>query len=161
MPIEFHCPKCGKTVRAPDDAGGRRGKCPSCHQTIYIPTPDDQLEPLELSPIDPEDEKRQKELETEASALRAAALLDADAGDSDSPSSPPADFDVEQYVVRFAICMSQGRLDEAEECAVMLRQRQDRTNEVVDRLMGDELPPNGLESVPRPVLNGFLKQLRK
>lgn len=37
MPISVECPSCGKIVRAPDNAGGKRGKCPQCGTIIDIP----------------------------------------------------------------------------------------------------------------------------
>ena len=46
MTIEFHCPKCGKHIKAPKEAAGKNGKCPACHQSVYVPTPDDEIEPL-------------------------------------------------------------------------------------------------------------------
>ena len=39
MSIEIHCDHCGKLIKAPDDAGGQRGKCPYCHQSVYVPAP--------------------------------------------------------------------------------------------------------------------------
>ena len=36
MAIEVPCP-CGKHLRAPDDAGGKRVKCPSCGRMLNIP----------------------------------------------------------------------------------------------------------------------------
>ena len=35
--IEFCCSHCGKRLRAPDHAGGKRGSCPICKQVIVIP----------------------------------------------------------------------------------------------------------------------------
>ena len=37
MPIPVECPNCGKVVRAPDSAAGKRGKCPQCATVIDIP----------------------------------------------------------------------------------------------------------------------------
>lgn len=36
MPIDVSCP-CGKNLRAPDDAGGKRVQCPSCARMLDIP----------------------------------------------------------------------------------------------------------------------------
>lgn len=37
MPIEFHCPECGKLLRVPDDAAGKQARCPSCGAVATIP----------------------------------------------------------------------------------------------------------------------------
>ena len=39
MSIRVVCPSCKQTVQAPDNAGGRSGKCPFCQQSIQIPMP--------------------------------------------------------------------------------------------------------------------------
>src|SRR5262245_30998351 len=37
MPIKVTCPKCQGVLHAPDDAGGKRGKCPTCGTVLSIP----------------------------------------------------------------------------------------------------------------------------
>lgn len=37
MAIAGKCPSCGKKIKAPDSAAGRRAKCPQCGKTIKIP----------------------------------------------------------------------------------------------------------------------------
>ena len=70
MSIEFHCEHCGKSVRAPDETGGKHGKCPSCHQSVYIPMPSDQVEPLDISPVDQTEERERARLRKEALQLQ-------------------------------------------------------------------------------------------
>jgi len=49
MAIEFRC-VCGKKLTVPDDAAGRKAKCPSCNAVVNVPgptpppTPDDEVE---------------------------------------------------------------------------------------------------------------------
>lgn len=38
MPIDFQC-ACGKSLKAPDDAGGKRARCPKCKAVATIPYP--------------------------------------------------------------------------------------------------------------------------
>ena len=40
MPIEFTCSECGKTLRTPDDSGGKNGRCPDCGSIMVIPAKD-------------------------------------------------------------------------------------------------------------------------
>ncbi|MBN1912452.1 MAG: DUF4339 domain-containing protein [Pirellulales bacterium] len=39
MPIQCKCPGCGQTFQAPDQAAGRRAKCPKCATVIEIGAP--------------------------------------------------------------------------------------------------------------------------
>ena len=39
MTISGRCPSCGKKIKAPDSAAGKRGKCPGCGKVIRIPEP--------------------------------------------------------------------------------------------------------------------------
>ena len=39
MPITVTC-ACGKTLRAPDEAAGRRAKCPGCGAIVNVPSPE-------------------------------------------------------------------------------------------------------------------------
>ncbi len=39
MPIEAQCDACGRLLRAPDSAAGRRAKCPACGEPVRIPKP--------------------------------------------------------------------------------------------------------------------------
>lgn len=79
MPIELHCDHCGKLVRAPDDAAGKRGVCPSCHQSVYIPTPSGQLEPLPIEPVDSDAERERQRLLRESQDLVSRVLHDREA----------------------------------------------------------------------------------
>lgn len=37
MPISVECPACGKRLKAPDSAAGKRAKCPQCGKPVQIP----------------------------------------------------------------------------------------------------------------------------
>ena len=39
MPISFSCPRCGKNLKAPDDAAGKSSKCPGCGAPVTCPEP--------------------------------------------------------------------------------------------------------------------------
>src|SRR5262249_44775069 len=36
--IKFPCPTCSRTISAPDESAGRKGKCPSCQAIMVVPT---------------------------------------------------------------------------------------------------------------------------
>lgn len=169
MSIEFHCNHCGSLVKTAKEHAGKFGKCPHCHQNIYIPTPSEELEPLRLAPVDDADERERKRLLAETAELTrklraekegpppevARAPLPEPLGDVRLPS------DMETLVTEYALCMANGDLKEAEELASEIRKDLKRADEYIQRLTMDELPPTRLAHIPRALLLGFLKQLHK
>jgi len=170
MAIEFHCDHCGKLVRTAAEHAGKRGRCPACHQSVYIPTPSDQIEPLKLTPLDQRAERERERLERESRELALRLAQESDRppldeaprtpGDSDLDMLPPR-MDMETLVIEYAICMADGNLAEAEELAIEIRKNMAAADAVIERLMMDEIPPAQLVRIPRPVLVGFFKQLHE
>jgi hypothetical protein len=171
MAIEFHCQYCGNMVRTGDEHAGKRGKCPHCHNSVYIPTPSDQLEPLKLAPVDEANEQRQQRLVEESRQLAQRILHE-----RETPAEPPAHApprpepvgdarltaaNMENLVIDYAVCMAAGDLSEAEELATEIRTNMHAAEEVMQRLTADEMPPAQLSKIPRPVLVKFFKQLRE
>ena len=37
MSIQFNCPQCGKSLKAPDEFGGRKVRCTACKQVVVVP----------------------------------------------------------------------------------------------------------------------------
>lgn len=37
MPISVKCPHCGKRLKAPDSAAGKKAKCPGCGKAVQLP----------------------------------------------------------------------------------------------------------------------------
>jgi len=171
MAIEFHCEHCGKLIRTSEGNAGRRGTCPSCHQSVYIPTPDDQLEPLPVVPEDEEEERRERELIEEARRLARRLMTERDTPpEAPTPSTPkPAPEGdarlaralMEEQIVEYIRCMARGELTRAQGLAAEIRQDLKLANEVIQRLTADAILPAELDDIPRPVVIGFLKQLRE
>ncbi|TWT40410.1 hypothetical protein RAS1_41190 [Phycisphaerae bacterium RAS1] len=170
MAIEFHCDHCGKMIRTAEDNAGKRGKCPSCHQSVYIPSPPDQLQPLDLAPIDANADRDEQRLRDESRRLAATLLHEKQtpergpaAAGAAAPSRDPGvtHTDVEHWVVDYVIAMADGQLDKAGRLAQSVRQNMRLADDVIDRLMVDEILPANLARIPRPVLIQFLKQLRE
>jgi hypothetical protein len=170
MAIEFHCHACGKLVRAPDDAGGKHAKCPACHQSVYVPLPATELDPLPLAPVDESFEREKERLMRETRDLQHRLLHERDLpADAVRPPSPaagaseafPQAIDIETVVIEYAICMADGNLEEANELAALIRKNRKAADDYIQRLMVDEILPPQLSRIPRPVLMGFFKQLRE
>ena len=171
MPIKFHCSHCGKMVKAPDEAGGKRGRCPSCKESVYVPLPPDEDEAIPLAPIDDQQEKADARARAESS--RAAAALDHEdriPPEGAMPSRTPetaaaiptveAIADVGKLIERFVQAMSDSKLDHADRIANQLRTDRRRTKAAVQQLLLDEIPPASLGDIPPPLVKGFLKNLQ-
>lgn len=46
MPVAISCPACSKTIGVPDDAAGRRLRCPLCRAAFSV-----EEEPVEAIPV--------------------------------------------------------------------------------------------------------------
>ncbi|MFQ5592275.1 MAG: hypothetical protein ACE5HE_14020 [Phycisphaerae bacterium] len=168
MSIELHCTRCGKLIRAPDDAGGRRGKCPYCQESVYIPMPHDDSEEIRIAPIDEDEERRASELRRESTEYIAAIGHEtagpAGAGAPEaydqmgrvSMSGEPVD--VASEVEAFIVAMRDSKLDVADRAATRLKRAGSGARDYVQGLILDEMPPQ-VERVPTPLAQGFLKKL--
>ena len=177
MPISFHCEHCHREVKAPNEAGGKRGKCPHCGGLMYVPVSQEETGELDLAPLDEADEARQRQAVVEAAALQQRLLREravpgepgqkgsrgaagSQGGASQTPSGVPSARALASLVVNFVEAMSGGKLDRAEQVAGELLQNRDRARALLDEMSGEDLSAYGMPALPRPVLVGFLKQLR-
>lgn len=172
MAIEFHCEHCNHLVRAPDDAGGRTGKCPHCQNATYIPRPaavDDGE--LDLAPLDPRDEERNRRAAREAAAIQHRLLHERTAPGEPAkgaargkpPTAPAPAANPKQltsFIVNYIESMSSGQLGRAEELVRQLATQKSQVFSILDEMAQEDLSAYGLPSLPKPVLMGFLKQLR-
>lgn len=170
MPIEFHCDHCGRKVKTGGENAGKRGRCPHCQQSVYIPTPSEELEPLELAPLDEREEAEKQRLMDETLNLTRKLREDRTEVPPEHArprheSEPLGDArfssDMKDLIVQFVVAMAAGRLDEAEQLREELRASRQLALEALDELSMDQVPPAEFEGIPRPVVNGILKQLRE
>ena len=164
MSITFRCENCHREVTAPDGVGGKRGKCPFCSKSTYIPVAVDEDDVLPLAPIDEDAERR---LEAEEKALREKdlALLDT-AGEGGAGAGPPleqredlAPEDLQHFAINYCLDMANSNLERAGTCAAKLHQFGSLGRQAVDSLLADEMLDSALASLPEPLVRGFLKQL--
>jgi len=174
MAIKFRCEHCGKQVSAPEEAGGKRGKCPYCRQRCYVPLPKDQVEEIPLAPIDPDEERRRKQLAAELAKAQSRLLDDKEAPletseplESTEAALPfnedtAADqLSVEDLVQQYMIHMVRGELTAAEELAKNIQSRGPSALETIDNIAMGQIVHPELISVPPNVISGFFRQLRK
>jgi len=161
MAIKFQCEQCGKEVEAPDDAGGKRGKCPYCRHSNYIPSPIADEDVLDLAPIDEEEERRRKEQAEAALEEERDLLVEMDR----KPETPleqkeeVAAEDLHHLVVNYCLDLAAGKLDQAEAHVQKLRPFGAAAVQAVREFASGKVREDALKDIPGPVVKGFLKQL--
>lgn len=168
MSITLNCTHCGKQVQAPEDAGGRWGKCPRCGEKVYVPSlPSDDGE-IGLVPLDEAEERRsQRERiryqQIEGQALHGAGGA-ADTGPThESSVSPKAAKghrrNIEAMLVRYVKGMSDGRVSDCDEIVVSLIGHRKEVASAVEHLTAMSPLPANLSGIPPAVVKGYLRQL--
>ena len=165
MPIELHCVHCNKLVRAPDNAAGRRAKCPYCHGEVYVPTPPEQIEELDLAPEDEDWKKQKARLEAEAEQISEALRHEKEAPEGGAVdrgaggAAPSQREGVEALVIEFLVAMKDSQLEQAERLVATIKGQAEEAKEFVQRLSVDPMPPAELADVSPGVLKGLVKDL--
>jgi hypothetical protein len=172
MPISFHCEHCGKKIEAPDVAGGKWGKCPGCHNKVYVPAtktaePDDELR---LAPLDTDEETKHRKMLAEEARLRQEILNETDAPEdgvvpknhSPSPSRPNtlSDSELMTCIISYIRQMADGELDQAEETALAIIPNGSNAVRLLERIALSEIPEPEIADIPQQVLSGLIKTLR-
>ena len=169
MAVTFHCEYCGKKIEAPDGAGGKWGKCPACHNKLYVPN-FSASEELKLSPIDESDEAKQKELMDETYKLSEDILLEKEVpAESDESAESTevmvlpleiSDEQLKKNIVNYLRQMAQGQPEEAEKAEGLIAPCGQRAVEILDRIALAEILEPGLADIPPQVLSGLIRELR-
>jgi hypothetical protein len=161
MSITFLCEHCQKEIKAPDASAGKRGKCPFCQQSVYVPAPAADEELIPLAPIDEEEERR--------SAQRIKELVEQDreliAQTGSVPEAPleqqedMAAEDLYHLVVNYCLDLTTGKLDRAGTHVAHLRKFGFLGQQAVGDFLSGRAEEDALNTIPKPVLKGFLNQL--
>ena len=163
MAITFHCEHCNKKIEASDTAGGRMGKCPACHNRIYVPLPDSDEE-LKLAPIDPGFLEREKQLMAETYKLTQDILKEREIPDGPREAGGAvyemSDRELTKNVIMYLRQMAEGELDEAESTGALITPFGSRVTEVLDRIALSEIPEPELADIPQQLLAGAIRALR-
>ena len=166
MAIVFHCQFCNKEIRAADSAGGKWGKCPKCHNKIYVPSidPDEADDDLKLAPLDDAEVKRKRELMAETYRLTQDILEEREIPDNvGEPVGAIYELDDEELkknVILFLRQMAAGELEDAERTSALISPFGKRVQEIIDRIALSEIPEPQLANIPPNILSGFIRTLR-
>ncbi len=166
MSITFHCEHCGKKIEARDGSGGKWGKCPACHNKVYIPDLDG--EELKLAPVDEDEIERQEKLKAETrqitqDILEERAVPDDAAGPAGEAAVPREDLSDKELtgkILRYLHQMADGDLQGANRTAAVVKVYGSQALKILDRIAVSDMPDPKLNNVPPHVLSGFMRTLR-
>lgn len=172
MAITFHCDCCGKKIEAKEDAAGKWGKCPACHNRIYVPNLEVEND-LKLAPMDEEAERRKQQLKAETFMLEQEILSERATPETGKDEGPPpatgfaglsddaVDEDaVYDIIVKYLRQMADGNLDDAAETLKSIKSAGETSVKLLDRIALADIPEAELADVPPQVLAGLIRTLR-
>lgn len=163
MAIRFHCDHCGKEIKADDSAGGKWGKCPSCHNKLYVPNLNINDE-LRLAPIDETEEQKKQRLMAETYRLTQDILQEREvpegAVDLGGPISEMSEKELTKNIILCLRQMADGELDDAESTAAAIAANGGQAVAILDRIALSDIPEPELADLAPQVLAGLIRTLR-
>ena len=163
MAIKFHCDHCGKKIEAPDTAGGKWGKCPACHNKVYVPQSQSADDPLTLAPVDETEEQKRQQLMRESFQITQDILQEKnipEAGAAAAPASDVREETLTNYIIQYLRQMADGNLDEAQRTADLIVPHRPKAIPILDHIAKDKTPYPELKDVPQQVLSGLIRNLK-
>ncbi len=163
MGIAFHCEHCGKKIQAPDSAGGKWGKCPACHNKVYIPGVGADEE-LKLAPINEPEETQQRHLMAETYRLTQDILNEQESangsGEVAVPSFKISDKELLKNIIVYLRQMVNGDLEQAKATAETIVSRGAQAIKIIDEIALSEMPEPELADIAPQVLSSLIRNLR-
>ncbi len=165
MSITFHCEHCGHKISAKEESVGKWGKCPSCHNKIYVPDLNADIDDLKLAPLDEESEARQKELMSETHRLTWHILSEREATKAAGPAVPSVSYPIDEKtlqarIISYLRSMADGKLKEAEKLQSQISPYKEKALKILDKIALSEIPEAELANIRPAVLGGMIKDLR-
>ena len=165
MSITLHCEHCGKKIRAADKAGGKWGKCPACHNKVYVPSNEAAEEELKLAPIDASDAAKQKKLMAETFKLEQNLLIEKEKSDESGEMASGGAFygddrQLSNEIITYLLHMAKGQLDDAERLAEAIAAHGPKAIKILDQVALSDIPEPTLADIKPQVLAGLMRTLR-
>lgn len=166
MAITFNCEFCGKKIEAQEKNAGKWGKCPSCHNKIYVPNLEQESDDeLKLAPIDNDEEERKKQLFEETFMLEQQILNEKAIPEPSRPVSKASAIKIDEddlydIIVRYLRQMADGDLDTAESTLRTIKAAGEISLKLIDRIAVADIPEAELSDIPPQVLAGLIRTLR-
>jgi len=163
MAIIFHCEHCGKKIEAAESAGGKWGKCPACHNKLYVPS-SDSGEELKLAPIDVTDKEREKQLMAETHKLTQDILQEREVPEGATETAGPvfemSERELMKYIIMYLRLMADSELYEAKRIAALIAPHGVQAVKIIDKIALSEIPEPELADISQLVLSGSIRALR-
>ncbi|MHC4744403.1 MAG: hypothetical protein ACYS8Z_21020 [Planctomycetota bacterium] len=163
MAIRFHCDHCGKEIKAADSAGGKWGKCPSCHNKLYVPNLNIEDE-LTLAPVDESEEENKKRLMAETYALTQDILQERELPEGatrmSGAMSAMDEKELTKNIILYLRQMADGFLEEAEITAATITPNAIQAGKILDTISVSGMPEPELADIAPQVLAGLIRTLR-
>ena len=163
MPIKLQCNLCGKKIEAPDSAGGKWGKCPSCHTKIYVPLPQSDEDELKLAPVDETEEQKKKQLMLETYRLTQDILQEKTVPEAPAGVGPVPEVSDEQltnHIVRYLRQMANSDLDDAQRTADLIVPHRRKAMTILEEFAKNYPPDPELADISQQLLLRFIRNLR-
>lgn len=164
MPISFHCESCKEKIKAPDNSGGKWGKCPHCKHRCYIPLPKSDDEPeLRLLPLDENEETQVQKLMRETKNLTQEILTESMLPDDEKNAAGNAHTVQEKEVIKECILylrqMADGELGAAEYTYSQLKKHKKPAIRIMSSMARAEQPEPELADLPDAILQGLIRDV--
>jgi hypothetical protein len=162
MAISFKCEHCRRDVTAPDEAAGKRGKCPYCDQSNYIPSPVPDEDILDLAPVDEADERRRKE-EIHRLVEQEKAIMAERGEKAPVPLEHREDLggaDLHHFVVNYCLDLNAGKMARLRTFVEPLRRFKAAGVQAVEDFISGKVSEPALKHIQPRALKTFLTQLR-
>jgi hypothetical protein len=161
MSITFHCVHCNNKITAKDEAAGKWGLCPVCHNKVYIPDLNAEIDDLKLAPVNEEDEMKQKRLMAETYQLTRDILKERENAAKDGTfSSLIDDKKLQTRIISYLRKMRDGKLTEAEELENQITPYGQQSLQLLDKIASSEIPEPELADIPRAILLTLIRNIR-
>ncbi len=167
--IRVTCEHCNHAIKAPLKAAGKRGKCPHCQNSVYIPTPEDEFDaiPLELDDDDTSTEAQRAAKEDLALKTALGRETKEERQPAVTPQQPaPAPRDkaldaseIDVLIIRYLLAMQVSELDRAEALTAELKGAARQAKSKIQQMMVDSMRPEAVRSMADGLYQGFLRKL--
>jgi len=169
MAIIFHCEHCGKKIEAAESAGGKWGKCPACHNKLYVPS-SHSGEELKLAPIDITAEEREKQLMAETHKLTQDILQEREVPEGTPETIGPietagpvlemSERELTKYIIMYLKLMADSELYEAHRIVGLITPHSEQAVNILDKIALSEMPEPELADISQLALSGSIRALR-
>ncbi len=169
MAIILHCEYCGKKIEAAESAGGKWGKCPACHNRLYVPS-SHSGEGLKLAPIDVTAEEREKQLMAETHKITQDILQEREVPEGANETVGPivtagpvfemSERELTKYIIKYIRLMADGELYEAQRVAALIAPHSAQVVVILDKIALSEIPEPELADISQLALSGSIRALR-